>query len=161
LPAFTREIDLDEEGIRRLKGRWDGWIHFYHARSPVPLWVQVTEVLSAPLFDGGVQGLGYVRACTDQGLVMGRVEKTGILHLPRPEALALGSRILLWRSPPDYDDLEGVVLLEIEAGEWLERGLVWLSRALNSASSADFAPPTDYACQSKEILDRRNRAWNP
>jgi hypothetical protein len=161
LPAFARKIDVDRDGLKRLKGRWDGWIHFYHVRSSVPLWVQVTEVPYNTDQNNREVGLGYVRACTDQGLVMGRVEENGILQLPRREALAFGSRILLWRSPPDYDDLDGVVLLEIEPGQWLESGLVWLSRALSSASSAEFAPPTDYLCQSKEILDRRNEGWRP
>jgi hypothetical protein len=91
-------------------------------------------------------------------MVMGSVTDEGVLQLPRPETLAFGSRILLWRSPPHYYDLEGVVVLEIEPGQELDSGLVWLSRAL---SLADFPLPTEYACQDPEILDRRNKTWIP
>jgi len=91
-------------------------------------------------------------------MVMGSVTKKGFLELPRPETLGFNSRLLLWRSPPYYEDLEGYVLLEIEADNEIERGLVWLSRAL---SRVDFPLPTDYLCQDKEVLDRRNESWSP
>ena len=88
-------------------------------------------------------------------------EESKLLNLPWHENLAFSSRMLLWRGPPPYDGLEGFVVLEIEPGQWLETGLVWLSRELNSASAAVYDPPTDYLCQSKELLDRRNKIWVP
>jgi hypothetical protein len=146
-PIFARPIDLDDGARKWLQGRWDGWLHFHDGRS-VRLWFQITDI----------EFEGYVKACSDQGMVMGRVTDDGVLQLPRPESLAFGSRILLWRSPPHYYDLEGIVVLEIEPRQELDSGLVWLSRAL---SLADFPLPTDYPCQDKEILDRRKQPWIP
>ncbi len=146
-PIFARPIDLDAGARKWLQGRWDGWLHFHDGRS-VRLWFQITDV----------EFEGYVKACSDQGMVMGGVTDDGVLQLPRPESLAFGSRILLWKSPPHYYDLEGVVVLEMEPGQELDSGLVWLSRAL---SLADFPLPSDYPCQDKEILDRRKQPWIP
>jgi len=146
-PALARPILLDEEGRTRLLARWDGWLSFHDDRS-VRLWFQIIEARFG----------GYVKACSDQGMVMGRVTDEGVLDLPRREAFGSESRILLWRSPPYADDLEGVLIIETEPGRAFDSGLVWLSRALTRANPV---LPTDYPCQDKEILDRRKGIWNP
>jgi hypothetical protein len=147
-PLFSRPIDLnDVEGRNRMLSRWDGWVTFHNDRS-VRLWFLITEMTIG----------GYVKACSNRGMVMGSVTETGLLQLPWSEALGFDARILLWRSPPYYDDMEGVLLVETEPGREFDSGLVWLSRKL---TRADSILPTDYPCQDKEILDRRKQIWNP
>ncbi len=147
-PALFRPIVVTTpEGRQRLLGRWEGWLSFHDDKS-FPLWMHIVEVTPG----------GYVKACSDQGMIMGTVSEKGVLQLPRREAFSLGSRILLWRGPPHNDDLEGVVLLETAANLEVDSGLVWLSRAL---SRADAILPTEYVCQDKEILDRRKETWVP
>src|SRR5262249_9519296 len=87
-----------------------------------------------------------------------RHEIVQMLQLPRRQSLTLGSRLRLWMSPPNYDDLEGVVLLERESGEWMDIGLIKLSRTL---TAADAPSVTDFPWQDHEILHRRDRPWVP
>ena len=101
---------------------------------------------------------GFVKACSDHGLVMGSVDKNGVLTLPRRALFDLGARIMVWRHLPHFDDLEGVVVVEIEPGREIPNGQVWLSRALTPEFAADV---TDYPCQSPELLDRRKDLWVP
>jgi hypothetical protein len=131
-----------------LKGRWDGWLSLDDGRS-ARLWFRIT----------GAESAGFVKACSDHGLVLGSVDDRGALTLPRLARFDLGARILVWRGAyPNYEDLEGIVLVEVEPGREIQNGHVWLSRAL----SQEFAPDqTDYPCQSPELLDRRKDLWFP
>ncbi len=151
LPSFVPKITLDGDGESWLRGRWEGWI-FLSDQTSVRTWLR-TDIVKLD------SSKGMVKACSDQGMISGNV-KAGMLELSRREPWLFGSRMLLWRSPPHFDDLEGVVLLEIEPGRELQNGVVWLSRAL-SLPDYQMKNVTDYPCQDKELLDRRNKLWIP
>ena len=148
-PKPGEPIELDSNGIDWLSGRWDGWITFDDGRIE-RVWLRIARSSIVRSKDGKAEGA--LKVCSDHGMVLGIV-KDGVLQLPRREALDLGSRMVLWKTLPFYQDLEGVVRLEVEPGRDLQTGQVWLSRRL---SQADALTPTDYACQDKEIIDTRS-----
>jgi hypothetical protein len=148
LNPSTPPIRLDDDGTQRLVGRWDGWI-VRDDNSASRFWLRVNRVSYVNYSDGAV------KVCSDQGMVLARV-RNGMLAIPRREPLDFGGWILLWRSPPHYDDLDGVLLLDGEPGRHMQAGLVWLSRSLTPAQAAS---PTDYPCQDEELLLRRKHIW--
>ncbi len=157
LPGFAAPILTDGDGGKWLRGRWDGWLVFDDNRA-VRLSLRITGLAQN---DEVGAAEGYVKACTDQGMVMGSV-KNGLLRLPRPTQLEFGSHMVLWRAVSfvrGYDEMDGVLLLEVTPGRQIQSGLVWLSRTLTRADS----PPefTDYPCQDSELIDRRKRIWRP
>ena len=138
-PAFGRPVTFENAGL--LAGRWQGWVTS-RERKATRVFYDVVHVDSV-----------VVRACSDQGLVMGMVENDA-LEFPRPEALSVASRVRLWWTPPDYQQLAGVVLLELQPGQEVIDGSVWLERAVNYDGSP---APLVYACQDREIEERKRQ----
>ena len=138
-PAFGRPVTFDNAA--QLQGRWQGWVTA-RERKATRVFFEVVHVDTVA-----------VKACSDQGLVMGMLENQA-LEFPRPEALTVASRMRLWWAPPDYQQLAGVVLLELQPGQEVINGSVWLERAVNYDGSP---PPLTYACQDREIEDLKRQ----
>ena len=155
VPKLGREIKLDAEGSKRLKGRWDGWTFFYHTRASTPIWLVITEA-------GGRTGSGYVRACSDHGLVMGKVIRK------RESCSCLGGKLLHRAHGSCSGGVHHITTISSELSS-SRPNLGNGSRAASPGYLEDsarpapisFAPPTDHACQSREILDRRQGTWSP
>lgn len=146
--SFTNWERFQRDWQVWLKGKWEGWLSLDDGRS-ASVWFRIT----------GVTPDGFVKACSDHGMVMGSVDNRGVLSLPRLARFDLGARLLLWRSQwPHYDGLQGLVIVEVEPGREIQNGNAWLTRALTAEFSADL---TDYPCQSHELLDRRRDLWFP
>jgi len=140
-PHLTEEI-LTDGSEPLLVGRWKGWQTLFGTKpSPISL-----DVLSVEF------GGAFVRACSDQGLVFGRVI-SGYLEVPRTDGVGRAYALRLWKSTsPKLNDLEGVVLLEARPGETLVAGLVWLSRDLKFDWTIS---PSNYFCQDRDLEEQR------
>ncbi len=129
-----------------LEGRWEGWQTLADGKAN-PVFLHVIEVQRI-----GAEEPYYVRACSDQGMVLGRV-KDGVLEFARSESPAFSYSIKLWKSgPPHYGDLEGVALLEIRPKQEVVAGLVWLSRA---PKFPGIVPPSEYPCKNRALEDEK------
>jgi hypothetical protein len=105
---------------------------------------------------GGPDGLQpLVQACSDQGMVFGRL-RGGYVELPRADSSAGAYSIRLWRSvAPRSRDLEGVALLDVRPGEALVAGVISLSRSIKFDWTA---PPSSYFCQDRDLEEQRKNA---
>jgi hypothetical protein len=129
-------------------GRWEGWQSTAEGKA-TPIFLHVLDVRGS-----GSDKSHYVSACSDQGLVVGRV-KDGVLEFARSESPAFSYSVKLWKSgPPYYRDLEGVALLRIRPTQDVVAGLVWLSR---SPKLDGMTLPARYSCQDRSIEDERLR----
>jgi hypothetical protein len=130
-----------------LYGRWDGWLTLSDGKaSRVFLHVIDVRKPSEPA------GAHYVRACSDQGMVLGSV-KDGVLEFMRAAPPGLTYSIRLWKSgAPPYRDLEGVAILEARPDEQLVGGLIWLTKAPNFPGAM---PPSEYPCQDRAFEDEK------
>ena len=96
-----------------------------------------------------------MKACSDQGMVLGRV-RDGYLEFPRLDFSDLAYSVQLWMSSaPRSRDLEGVILLGVRPSEVVVAGLVWLSRAVRFDWST---PASSYFCQDRDLEERRRIA---
>lgn len=154
-PLRTKLISPKEQDFsaawKLLAGRWEGWQTLFGGK-PSPVSFHVISVgLPLPLSTPGAAP--FVKACSDQGMVFGRL-RDGYLELPRSDSFGLAYSIRLWEStaPMHSRDLEGVVLLEVRPGEVLVAGVISLSRALKFDWTA---PPSSYFCQDRDLEEQR------
>ena len=146
LPLLARPFSDPDAWRELLSDRWAGW-QSLHDRRLSRIELHIVDVSLA----------GYVRACSDQGMVLGRIEE-GALILQRSEGLSARTRLKLWMSAPHFRDLEGVVLRETDPGVEVIAGLVWLSRALELPGSV---PASDYGCFDRDLQeDRADKRMN-
>jgi len=156
-PLRTDLIDSSTEATqvvarKLLVGRWEGWQTLFGGK-PKPVSFHVISVGDSP--PHAVQPGRFVKACSDQGMVFGRL-RDGYVELPRSDSSGGGYSIRLWRSTaPNSRDLEGVVLLEVRPGEVLVAGLVSLSRAVKFDWTS---PPSSYFCQDRDLEEQRKNA---
>lgn len=153
-PLGAEDIDYYGEGLinpeELLVGRWEGWQTLFGGK-PRPVSFHVIAIGEPRPLRNVVQG-HFVKACSDQGMIFGRL-RNGYVELPRSDSSGLAYSIRLWRSGvPRSRDLEGVALLEVRPGEVLVAGLVWLSRALKFDWTA---PPSGYFCQDRDLEEQR------
>lgn len=156
-PLRTEIIDASLPKLRLarklLVGRWAGWQTLFGGK-PSPVSFHVISV-GNPIPLQQIQPAPFVKACSDQGLVFGRI-KDGYVELPRSDSFGGAYSVRLWKgTPPHSGDLEGVVLLEVRPGEVLVAGLVSLSRALVFDWTA---PPSSYFCQDRDLEEQRKKA---
>ena len=145
-PRLIDGVLRETEPKQLLEGRWEGWQTLADGK-PSPVSLQVIEVQRISADEPY-----YVRACWDQGMVLGRV-KDGVLELARSESPAFSYSIKLWKSGvPHYGDLEGVALLEIRPNQEVVAGLLWLSRAPKLLGAVR---PSDYSCKDRSLEDER------
>jgi hypothetical protein len=128
-----------------LVGRWTGWQTLPDGKT-VPIAFHIAEY-----------HYGFVRACSDHGMVFGMV-RDGFLELPGPPVSGLANFIRLWKAAPHFRDLEGVALLELGSNEELPGGPVWLTKV---QTLRGFLPPTGYFCEARELEDRRTVPRQP
>lgn len=152
-PILTNTIDGSNHSElivarKLLVGRWEGWQTLFGGR-PSSISFHVISV------DGPEKLQPLVQACSDQGMVFGRL-RGGYVELPRSDSFGGAYSIRLWRSSaPHSRDLEGVVLLEVRPGEVLVAGLVSLSRSVKFDWTA---PPSSYFCQDRDLEEQRKNA---
>src|SRR5262249_2999123 len=149
-PWNTKRIEDFEVAWKLLLGRWEGWQTLYGGK-PTRLDIHVVSLGNAvPL--QGTENAPFVKACSDQGMVIGHLAN-GYVELPRSDSFGNAYSIRLWESgPPRSRDLEGVVLLEVRPGEAIVAGIAWLSRAVKFDWTA---PPSSYFCQDRDLEEQR------
>jgi hypothetical protein len=157
-PILTNTIDGSNHSElivarKLLVGRWEGWQTLFGGR-PSSIFFHVISV-GNPLPLQPLQPAPFVKACSDQGMVFGRL-RDGYVELPRSDSSGGAYSIRLWRSSaPHSRDLEGVVLLEVRPGEVLVAGLVSLSRSVKFDWTV---PPSSYFCQDRDLEEQRKNA---
>jgi hypothetical protein len=158
-PLRTEVIDDSNDGKlivarKLLVGRWEGWQTLFGGK-PTPVSFHVISV-GTPLTKLQAQQPGrFVKACSDQGMVFGRL-RAGYMELPRADSSGAAYSVRLWKSvAPRSRDLEGVILLEVRPGEVLVAGLVSLSRAPKFDWTG---PPSNYFCQDRDLEEQRENA---
>jgi hypothetical protein len=136
------ETIVESEAEKLFVGRWEGWQTLFGGK-PSPVSFHIISVAENV----------FVKACSDRGMIFGRLTEEGYLELPRFDSVGLAYSIRLWRSSaPRSRDLEGVALLEVRPSELLVAGLVWLSRALRFDWTT---PPSSYFCQDRDLEEQR------
>jgi len=157
-PLLAEAIDDSNDKLnvarKLLVGRWEGWQTLFGGK-PTPVSFHVISV-GTPLLKLQAQSPGrFVKACSDQGMVFGRL-RDGYMELPRADSSGSAYSIRLWKSiAPRSRDLEGVILLEVRPGEVLVAGLVSLSRAPKFDWTG---PPSNYFCQDRDLEEQRKNA---
>jgi hypothetical protein len=158
-PLLSEIIDDSTDGKlivarKLLVGRWEGWQTLFGGK-PTPVSFHVISV-GTPLTKLQAPSPGrFVKACSDQGMVFGRI-RDGYMELPRVDSSGAMYSMRFWKSiAPRSRDLEGVVLLEVRPGETLVAGLVSLSRPPKFDWTG---PPSNYFCQDRDLEEQRKNA---
>jgi len=144
-------MNLSATDDKLLVGRWEGWLTMFGGKA-TPVSYHVI-VVGKPIPLRPPEAEPFVKACSDQGAVFGRIREEGYLELSRIDYSGLAFSIRLWRSSaPRSRDLEGVTLLEVRPGETIVAGLIWLSRPVKFDWTT---PPSSYFCQDRDLEEQR------